>query len=81
MFRYSVDDSDYSVARRETFDIDDDCDSLSWEENEDTLLLWEDFTNFNTPSAISAAACAADCQGNGLEPVSRHRSTTTLAHE
>uniref|UniRef100_A0A3B4AI80 Uncharacterized protein n=1 Tax=Periophthalmus magnuspinnatus TaxID=409849 RepID=A0A3B4AI80_9GOBI len=32
---------------RETFDIDDDCDSLTWEENEETLLLWEDFTNYN----------------------------------
>ncbi|XP_066493713.1 intermediate filament family orphan 2 [Tiliqua scincoides] len=32
---------------RETFDFDDDCDSLAWEENEDTLLLWEDFTNCN----------------------------------
>ncbi|XP_032969331.1 intermediate filament family orphan 2 isoform X2 [Rhinolophus ferrumequinum] len=32
---------------RETFDFDDDCDSLTWEENEDTLLLWEDFTNCN----------------------------------
>uniref|UniRef100_A0A3B4GPL2 Intermediate filament family orphan 2 n=1 Tax=Pundamilia nyererei TaxID=303518 RepID=A0A3B4GPL2_9CICH len=29
---------------RETFEIDDDCDSLTWEENEETLLLWEDFT-------------------------------------
>lgn len=27
--------------------FDDDCDSLTWEENEDTLLLWEDFTNCN----------------------------------
>ncbi|KAG7484763.1 hypothetical protein MATL_G00053590, partial [Megalops atlanticus] len=44
---------------RETFDIDDDCDSLSWEENDDTLLLWEDFTNFNTPSAVCTASCAA----------------------
>ncbi|XP_006161012.2 intermediate filament family orphan 2-like, partial [Tupaia chinensis] len=34
-------------SRRETFDFDDDCDSLTWEENEDTLLLWEDFTNCN----------------------------------
>ncbi|KAK9391983.1 intermediate filament family orphan 2 [Crotalus adamanteus] len=34
-------------APRETFDFDDDCDSLTWEENEDTLLLWEDFTNCN----------------------------------
>ncbi|XP_018082035.1 intermediate filament family orphan 2 isoform X2 [Xenopus laevis] len=32
---------------RETYDIDDDCDSLAWEENEDTLLLWEDFANCN----------------------------------
>ncbi|XP_029434089.1 intermediate filament family orphan 2 isoform X3 [Rhinatrema bivittatum] len=32
---------------RETIDFDDDCDSLTWEENEDTLLLWEDFTNCN----------------------------------
>lgn len=36
-----------SPPRRETFDFDDDCDSLTWEENEDTLLLWEDFTNCN----------------------------------
>uniref|UniRef100_A0A3Q2Q3M5 Intermediate filament family orphan 2 n=1 Tax=Fundulus heteroclitus TaxID=8078 RepID=A0A3Q2Q3M5_FUNHE len=35
---------------RETFDIDDDCDSLTWEENEDTLLLWEDFANYNMPA-------------------------------
>ncbi|XP_030623618.1 intermediate filament family orphan 2 [Chanos chanos] len=33
---------------RETFDFDDDCDSLAWEENEETLLLWEDFTNYHT---------------------------------
>ncbi|XP_069804242.1 intermediate filament family orphan 2 [Dendropsophus ebraccatus] len=32
---------------RETYDFDDDCDSLTWEENEETLLLWEDFTNCN----------------------------------
>ncbi|XP_063173706.1 intermediate filament family orphan 2 [Candoia aspera] len=32
---------------RETFDFDDDCDSLTWEESGDTLLLWEDFTNCN----------------------------------
>uniref|UniRef100_W5MB22 Delta-1-pyrroline-5-carboxylate dehydrogenase, mitochondrial n=1 Tax=Lepisosteus oculatus TaxID=7918 RepID=W5MB22_LEPOC len=38
---------------RETFDFDDDCDSLTWEENEETLLLWEDFTNYNTPAAIA----------------------------
>ncbi|CAH2318396.1 intermediate filament family orphan 2 [Pelobates cultripes] len=41
---------------RETYDFEDDCDSLTWEENEDTLLLWEDFTNCNPP---------ADVQGGG----------------
>ncbi|XP_028663260.1 intermediate filament family orphan 2 isoform X1 [Erpetoichthys calabaricus] len=44
------------VARRETFDFDDDCDSLTWEENEETLLLWEDFTNYNTVAAITGGA-------------------------
>uniref|UniRef100_A0A3Q2YDM3 Intermediate filament family orphan 2 n=1 Tax=Hippocampus comes TaxID=109280 RepID=A0A3Q2YDM3_HIPCM len=38
---------------RETFDLDDDCDSLTWEENEETLLLWEDFTNYNVPCGDS----------------------------
>ncbi|XP_067873391.1 intermediate filament family orphan 2 isoform X2 [Heterodontus francisci] len=33
---------------RETFDFEDDCDSLSWEENEETLLLWEDFAEYTT---------------------------------
>uniref|UniRef100_A0A3B5A9Q3 Intermediate filament family orphan 2 n=1 Tax=Stegastes partitus TaxID=144197 RepID=A0A3B5A9Q3_9TELE len=46
---------------RETFEIDDDCDSLTWEENEETLLLWEDFTNYNLPCAI-----AADSQDGSL---------------
>uniref|UniRef100_H3DBF0 Intermediate filament family orphan 2 n=1 Tax=Tetraodon nigroviridis TaxID=99883 RepID=H3DBF0_TETNG len=40
---------------RETFEIDDDCDSLTWEENEETLLLWEDFTNYNIPCTIALA--------------------------
>ncbi|KPP64749.1 hypothetical protein Z043_116873 [Scleropages formosus] len=57
------------VARRETFDIDDDCDSLTWEENDETLLLWEDFTNYNMPSAI----CTGDCHGEGVE--ARHSVT------
>ncbi|KAM8927233.1 intermediate filament family orphan 2 isoform 3-T3 [Pelodytes ibericus] len=43
---------------RETYDFEDDCDSLTWEENEDTLLLWEDFTNCNPP---------AETQGGGEE--------------
>ncbi|XP_038871258.1 intermediate filament family orphan 2-like [Salvelinus namaycush] len=42
---------------RETFDIDDDCDSLTWEENDETLLLWEDFNNYNIqPGAITAVS-------------------------
>ncbi|XP_072282837.1 intermediate filament family orphan 2 [Pyxicephalus adspersus] len=38
--------------RRETYDFDDDCDSLTWEENEDTLLLWEDFANCNPTTEV-----------------------------
>uniref|UniRef100_A0A3B4AH12 IF rod domain-containing protein n=1 Tax=Periophthalmus magnuspinnatus TaxID=409849 RepID=A0A3B4AH12_9GOBI len=50
---------------RETFDIDDDCDSLTWEENEETLLLWEDFTNYNVPHAITMTTCPASSETNG----------------
>ncbi|KAF1391861.1 hypothetical protein PFLUV_G00046450 [Perca fluviatilis] len=58
------------VARRETFEIDDDCDSLTWEENEETLLLWEDFTNYNMPCTITAtpSTTAAPADGNGEAP-------------
>uniref|UniRef100_A0A4W4FW90 IF rod domain-containing protein n=1 Tax=Electrophorus electricus TaxID=8005 RepID=A0A4W4FW90_ELEEL len=52
---------------RETFDIDDDCDSLMWEENEETLLLWEDFTNYNVPFAVSATGSTPDCGGASQE--------------
>uniref|UniRef100_A0A8C1UZI8 Intermediate filament family orphan 2b n=1 Tax=Cyprinus carpio TaxID=7962 RepID=A0A8C1UZI8_CYPCA len=38
---------------RETSEIDDDCDSLTWEECDDTLLLWEDFTNYNMPYSLT----------------------------
>lgn len=66
---------DNCVARRETFDIDDDCDSLTWEENDETLLLWEDFNNYNIqPGAITAANCTAN--SNTEEPVSRNRHHT-----
>ncbi|KAF5899183.1 intermediate filament family orphan 2-like isoform X1 [Clarias magur] len=51
---------------RETFEIDDDCDSLTWEENEETLLLWEDFTNYNVPF-ISTTTNGADCGGSSQE--------------
>ncbi|XP_017343509.2 intermediate filament family orphan 2 isoform X2 [Ictalurus punctatus] len=56
---------------RETFEFDDDCDSLAWEETEETLLLWEDFTNNSTAAAAgahSSAACAAECHGETHEP-------------
>ncbi|XP_077060276.1 intermediate filament family orphan 2 isoform X1 [Siphateles boraxobius] len=49
---------------RETFDVDDDCDSLTWEENDDTLLLWEDFTNYNIPCALTNNSGAVDCNGD-----------------
>ncbi|XP_016301785.1 intermediate filament family orphan 2-like [Sinocyclocheilus anshuiensis] len=52
------------VARRETFEIDDDCDSLTWEENDDTLLLWEDFTNYNMPYSLNNSTGALDCNGD-----------------
>lgn len=34
--------------RREC-EFEDDCDSLAWEENEETLLLWEDFPGCTLP--------------------------------
>lgn len=71
----------WSFARRETFDFDDDCDSLAWEETEETLLLWEDFASnpvITTSAAAAAAAsgvacsaaCAADCPIESHEQVS-----------
>ncbi|XP_053339319.1 intermediate filament family orphan 2 isoform X1 [Clarias gariepinus] len=73
-----------SVARRETFEFDDDCDSLAWEETEETLLLWEDFTNSpvnNTATTSAAAAgaqsstaCAAECHGETHEQDGNLRS-------
>ncbi|XP_023088102.1 intermediate filament family orphan 1 isoform X1 [Piliocolobus tephrosceles] len=37
------------------YDFEDDCDSLTWEETEETLLLWEDFSGY--------AMAAAEAQG------------------
>lgn len=34
--------------RREC-EFEDDCDSLAWEETEETLLLWEDFPGYTLP--------------------------------
>ncbi|XP_044204836.1 intermediate filament family orphan 2 isoform X2 [Thunnus albacares] len=70
---------------RETFEIDDDCDSLTWEENEETLLLWEDFTNYNVPCAITATTCTTTCptDGNGevADPDSQDGSLGSLIDE
>ncbi|XP_041808901.1 intermediate filament family orphan 2 isoform X2 [Chelmon rostratus] len=70
---------------RETFEIDDDCDSLTWEENEETLLLWEDFTNYNVPCTIAATACTNACpsEGNGeaADPDSQDGSLGSLIDE
>ncbi|XP_077458823.1 intermediate filament family orphan 2 isoform X2 [Stigmatopora argus] len=74
-----------SVARRETFDLDDDCDSLTWEENEETLLLWEDFANYNVPCGImttTAPPCANTVPGDmGTEPDSQDGSLGSLIDE
>ncbi|XP_074752511.1 non-homologous end joining factor IFFO1 isoform X2 [Athene noctua] len=45
------------------YDFEDDCDSLTWEETEETLLLWEDFSGY--------AIAAAEVQGedDSLEKV------------
>ncbi|KAG7493801.1 intermediate filament family orphan 2 isoform X2 [Solea senegalensis] len=70
---------------RETFEIEDDCDSLTWEENEETLLLWEDFTNYNVPLAITATNGTTNgpCEGNGevADPDSQDGSLGSLIDE
>ncbi|KAM9859549.1 intermediate filament family orphan 2 [Aulostomus maculatus] len=70
---------------RETFEIDDDCDSLTWEENEETLLLWEDFTNYNVPCSITAApcnnTCSSEANGEGNDPDSQDGSLGSLIDE
>lgn len=49
----------FPVSRRE-YDFEDDCDSLTWEETEETLLLWEDFSGY--------AMAAAEAQGEVTSP-------------
>ncbi|XP_032368587.1 intermediate filament family orphan 2 isoform X4 [Etheostoma spectabile] len=70
---------------RETFEIDDDCDSLTWEENEETLLLWEDFTNYNMPCTVTATpsttAGPADGNGEAPDPDSQDGSLGSLIDE
>lgn len=51
------------LAPRREYDFEDDCDSLTWEETEETLLLWEDFSGY--------AIAAAEVQGEvTVEPCS-----------
>ncbi|XP_041639605.1 intermediate filament family orphan 2 isoform X2 [Cheilinus undulatus] len=70
---------------RETFEIDDDCDSLTWEENEETLLLWEDFTNYNMPYTIAATTCTntgpCDSNAEAADPDSQDGSLGSLIDE
>uniref|UniRef100_A0A8C2J204 Intermediate filament family orphan 2a n=1 Tax=Cyprinus carpio TaxID=7962 RepID=A0A8C2J204_CYPCA len=63
---------------REAFEFDDDCDSLAWEETEETLLLWEDFSNYNSLNLSSTASCASDSHGETHE---QDRSLGSLINE
>ncbi|XP_071985801.1 non-homologous end joining factor IFFO1 [Engystomops pustulosus] len=47
------------------YDFEDDCDSLAWEETEETLLLWEDFSGY----AMSAVENQGETQDDSLEEV------------
>lgn len=39
----------FIIAPRRECEFEDDCDSLAWEETEETLLLWEDFPGCALP--------------------------------
>ncbi|XP_030043349.1 non-homologous end joining factor IFFO1 isoform X3 [Microcaecilia unicolor] len=47
------------------YDFEDDCDSLTWEETEETLLLWEDFSGY----AMAAVENQGEQQDDSLEKV------------
>ncbi|CAK6443758.1 unnamed protein product [Pipistrellus nathusii] len=47
------------------YDFEDDCDSLTWEETEETLLLWEDFSGY----AMAAAEAQGEQPEDSLEKV------------
>ncbi|XP_036447975.1 intermediate filament family orphan 2 isoform X3 [Colossoma macropomum] len=71
---------------RETFDFDDDCDSLAWEETEETLLLWEDFANSpvittSTAAAATNVACTAACADCPVEAHEQDGSLRSLINE
>ncbi|XP_056301058.1 non-homologous end joining factor IFFO1 [Pseudoliparis swirei] len=42
-------------------EFEDDCDSLAWEENEETLLLWEDFPGCTLPPDPTHPPGEEDC--------------------
>ncbi|KAL7988483.1 hypothetical protein Chor_007402 [Crotalus horridus] len=54
------------------YDFEDDCDSLTWEETEETLLLWEDFSGY--------AIAAAEAQGE-LELATAKNDMNRHLHE
>nr|XP_020849798.1 intermediate filament family orphan 1 isoform X10 [Phascolarctos cinereus] len=54
------------------YDFEDDCDSLTWEETEETLLLWEDFSGY--------AMAAAEAQGE-LELATAKNDMNRHLHE
>lgn len=45
------------VFSRRECEFEDDCDSLAWEETEETLLLWEDFPGYSLGPDNQAEAC------------------------
>ncbi|XP_028837475.1 intermediate filament family orphan 1 isoform X3 [Denticeps clupeoides] len=44
-------------------EFEDDCDSLAWEETEETLLLWEDFPGCTLPMDTVTNGCASTISG------------------
>lgn len=51
-----VDLCECDCSRREC-EFEDDCDSLAWEETEETLLLWEDFPGYSLGLDNQAEVC------------------------
>ncbi len=45
------------MSRREC-EFEDDCDSLAWEETEETLLLWEDFPGYSLGVETQGEVCS-----------------------
>lgn len=45
------------VCSRRECEFEDDCDSLAWEETEETLLLWEDFPGYSLGLDNQAEVC------------------------